>query len=127
MTDDQSKVFLDKIRSTYREAKSIPDVEIKTQLEFAEILVNKDIKNSDLDEELKDMGVIYLTSHYLYLNYSKTKKDSLQNFTSKERATGILGKGLEASPYGQQYMLISNKKQSEENSGDIISSGVMFL
>lgn len=123
---DESKTYLDKIRATYKESKKIPDVEIETQLDFSEILVNKDIKNGDLDIELKDMGIVYLTCHYLYLNYSKTKRDSLQNFTSKERATGVLGKGLEASPYGQQYMLISNKKESD-SSKEEGSSGVIFL
>lgn len=120
------KKYLEKIRATYKEAKKISDVEIETQLDFSEILVNKDIKNGDLDIELKDMGIVYLTCHYLYLNYSKTKRDSLQNFTSKERATGVLGKGLEASPYGQQYMLISNKKESD-SSKEEGSSGVIFL
>lgn len=120
------KKYLEKIRATYKEAKKIPDVEIETQLEFSEVLVNKDIKNGDLDCDLKDMGIVYLTCHYLYLNYSKTKKDSLQNFTSKERATGVLGKGLEASPYGQQYMLISNKKEAD-SSKEEGSSGVIFL
>lgn len=120
------KKYLEKIRATYKEAKKIPDVEIETQLDFSEILVNKDIKNGDLDCDLKDMGIVYLTCHYLYLNYSKTKRDSLQNFTSKERATGVLGKGLEASPYGQQYMLISNKKESD-SSKEEGSSGVIFL
>ena len=120
------KKYLEKIRATYKEAKKRPDVEIETQLDFSEILVNKDIKNGDLDCDLKDMGIVYLTCHYLYLNYSKTKRDSLQNFTSKERATGVLGKGLEASPYGQQYMLISNKKESD-SSKEEGSSGVIFL
>lgn len=120
------KKYLEKIRATYKEAKKIPDVEIETQLDFSEILVNKDIKNGDLDIELKGMGIVYLTCHYLYLNYLKTKRDSLQNFTSKERATGVLGKGLEASPYGQQYMLISNKKESD-SSKEEGSSGVIFL
>lgn len=120
------KKYLEKIRATYKEAKKIPDVEIETQLEFSEVLVNKDIKNGDLDCDLKDMGIVYLTCHYLYLNYSKTKKDSLQNFTSKERATGVLGKGLEASPYGQQYMLISNKKEAD-SSKEEGSSGAIFL
>lgn len=126
MTGSEKDEYIQKIKSTYKESSRISETDIGIQLEFAEILVTKDIADGNLDPSLKDMGVVYLTSHYLYLNYSKAKKDSLDKFTSKERAMGILGKGYEASFYGQQYMLISNKK-SNESTDSIGSSGVVFL
>ncbi|MGL4652607.1 MAG: hypothetical protein ACRDCE_15705 [Cetobacterium sp.] len=125
--EEIKKKYLEKIRATYKETQEVPDLEIETQLEFAEVLVNKDIKNRDLDEDLKDMGVVYLTCHYLYLNYSKVKKDGIQGFTSLENSVGVLGKGLEASPFGQQYMLISNKKTSDSTSDSAGSSGILIL
>ena len=126
MDEEAQKKYVEKIRATYKESKDIEDIDITTQLEFAEILVEQDIEDGNLKEKLKDMGIVYLTSHYLYLNYSKTKKDSIQNFTGKERALGALGKGYEASPYGQQYILISNKKEAD-SSKESASSGVVFL
>lgn len=124
--EEIKKKYLEKIRATYKETQEVPDLEIETQLEFSEVLVNKDIKNRDLDEDLKDMGIVYLTCHYLYLNYSKVKKDGIQGFTSLENSVGVLGKGLEASPYGQQYMLISNKKEAD-SSKENASSGILIL
>lgn len=126
MTKIESVVYIKKIKATYKESAKISDEDITVQLEFAEVLVDEDIANGNLNTKFKEMGVVYLTSHYLYLNHSKTKKDALDKFTSKERAFGVLGKGYEASFYGQQYMLISNKK-SDESTNSTISSGVMFL
>lgn len=117
-----------KIKATYAEIADLTDEEIQVQLEFATILVEQDIEDGNLKERLKDMGLIYLTCHYLYLNYSKGKKDNIEKSTSFEKAVGVLGKGYEASPYGQQYMLISNKKpfdSKEKNNGAV--SGVTFL
>lgn len=126
MTEPEKTKYIKKIKATYKESTKISADDIGVQLEFAEVLVEQDIENGSLNNKFKEMGIVYLTSHYLYLNYSKTKKDALDKFTSKERAFGVLGKGYEASPYGQQYMLISNKK-SDESKNSTGSSGVMFL
>ena len=84
MTKIESVVYIKKIKATYKESAKISDEDITVKLEVAEVLVDEDISNGNLNTRFKEMGVVYLTSHYLFLNHSKTKKDALDKFTSKE-------------------------------------------
>lgn len=115
--------YIKKIRNTYKETEDIEDDKIQTQLDFAKIMVSKDIKNNRLDADFEEMGVVYLTCHYLFLNYSSIKSDGITGGTNRTNLTGQLGKGLEASFYGQQYSKITNQEKDEDKN----VSGVVIL
>ncbi|WP_297406956.1 hypothetical protein [uncultured Cetobacterium sp.] len=123
MTKSEEFSAIKDVKNTYKGAQDLSDEAIKTQMNFAKLLIQKDINNGVLDTEFKDMGIVYLTCHYLYLNHSAIKSDSLES-SSKTRAIGQLGKGYEASFYGQQYALLTNKEKASEEK---LSSGVIFL
>lgn len=123
MSKEDEILAIKDIKNTYKGAEDLSDEVIKTQINFAKLLIQRDIKNGVLDYEFESMGIVYLTCHYLYLNHSGIKSDSLDS-SSKTRAIGVLGKGYEASFYGQQYALLTNKEKFSE---ECLSSGVVFL
>ncbi|MEG0730591.1 MAG: hypothetical protein RR795_01425 [Cetobacterium sp.] len=118
-----SEELIKKIKYTYKEVSEIKDEQIQVQLDYAKLLVAKDIKTFVLDADFEEMGIVYLTCHLLYMNFSKVKSDGVSGGTNLVRAVGQLGKGYESSMYGQQYASLTNKEQSDTS----ISSGIVIL
>lgn len=115
--------YIEKIKRTYKSAKNIEIEDIDTQLQFAKTMVAKDVKEGKLDEEFRDMGIVYLTCHYLFINYSSIKSDGITGGTNRTNLTGTLGKGLEASFFGQQYSKMTNQEKEDDSN----VSGAVFL
>ncbi|WP_306583720.1 hypothetical protein [Fusobacterium ulcerans] len=101
------------IKDTYLEVEDIEESKIQLQLKYASLMVDKDIKNRELDEDYREMAEVYMTCHLLYINYFKTSEDKLDSTTDK-KLTPKLGMGLQGSPYGQMYLSIKNQASGVE-------------
>lgn len=94
---------VDKIKKTYREMAGETEDIIQLQINYAAVLVNKDIKTGALDEDYREMAETYMTCHLLYMNYLKTSEDKIEG-TQDKKLTPKMGTGLQGSPYGQMYL-----------------------
>lgn len=115
---------VEKIKKTYREVDGETEDVIQLQMEYAALLVDKDIKNGALDAEYREMAEVYMTCHLLYINYFKTSEDKLDSTTDK-KLTPKMGTGLQGSPYGQMYLSFYSMTGATSNDRPV--SGVGFL
>ena len=115
---------VEKIKKTYREVDEETEDVIQLQMEYAALLVDKDIKNGALDADYREMAETYMTCHLLYMNYLKTSEDKISD-TQDKKLTPKMGTGLQGSPYGQIYLSFYSMTGATSNDRPV--SGVGFL
>lgn len=115
---------VENIKKTYREVDEETEDIIKLQMEYAALLVDKDIKNGALDSDYREMAETYMTCHLLYMNYLKTSEDKLSD-TRDKKLTPKMGTGLQGSPYGQMYLSFYSMTGAVDDDRPV--SGVGFL
>lgn len=116
---------VDKIRKTYREMVNQSDDIIQLQMDYAAVLVDKDIKTGTLDGDYREMAETYMTCHLLYMNYLKTSEDKIEGSTQDKKLTPKMGTGLQGSPYGQMYLSFYSITGAVDDDRPV--SGVGFL
>lgn len=116
---------VEKIKKTYREVEEETEDIIQLQMEYASILVDKDIKNGALDADYREMAETYMTCHLLYMNYLKTSEDKISGDTHDKKLTPKMGTGLQGSPYGQMYLSFYSMTGAVDDDRPV--SGVGFL
>lgn len=114
-----------KIKKTYREVDEETEDVIQLQMEYAALLVDKDIKNGALDADYREMAETYMTCHLLYMNYLKTSEDKIEGSTQDKKLTPKMGTGLQGSPYGQMYLSFYSMTGAVDDDRPV--SGVGFL
>lgn len=114
-----------KIKKTYREVDEETEDVIQLQMEYAALLVDKDIKNGALDADYREMAETYMTCHLLYMNYLKTSEDKISGDTHDKKLTPKMGTGLQGSPYGQMYLSFYSMTGAADDDRPV--SGVGFL
>lgn len=115
---------VDKIKKTYREVDEETEDVIQLQMDYAAVLVDKDIKTGALDGDYREMAETYMTCHLLYMNYLKTSEDKISD-TQDKKLTPKMGTGLQGSPYGQMYLSFYSMTGATSNDRPV--SGVGFL
>lgn len=115
---------VEKIKKTYREVDEETEDIIKLQMEYAALLVDKDIKNGALDSDYREMAETYMTCHLLYMNFLKTYEDKIEG-TQDKKLTPKMGTGLQGSPYGQMYLSFYSMTGAVDDDRPV--SGVGFL
>jgi hypothetical protein len=115
---------VEKIKKTYREVDEETEDIIQLQMEYAALLVDKDIKNGALDADYREMAETYMTCHLLYMNYLKTSEDKISD-TQDKKLTPKMGAGLQGSPYGQMYLSFYSMTGAIDDDRPV--SGVGFL
>lgn len=115
---------VEKIKKTYREVDEETEDIIQLQMEYAALLVDKDIKNGALDADYREMAETYMTCHLLYMNYLKTSEDKISD-TRDKKLTPKMGTGLQGSPYGQMYLSFYSMTGAVDDDRPV--SGVGFL
>lgn len=116
---------VDKIKKTYREMAGETEDIIQLQMNYAAVLVNKDIKTGALDEDYREMAETYMTCHLLFMNYLKTSEDKIEGSTQDKKLTPKMGTGLQGSPYGQMYLSFYSMTGAVDDDRPV--SGVGFL
>lgn len=115
---------VERIKKTYREVDEETEDIIQLQMEYAALLVDKDIKNGALDADYREMAETYMTCHLLYMNYLKTYEDKIEG-TQDKKLTPKMGTGLQGSPYGQMYLSFYSMTGAVDDDRPV--SGVGFL
>lgn len=115
---------VDKIKKTYREMVGEMKDIIQLQMNYAAVLVDKDIKTGALDGDYREMAETYMTCHLLYMNYLKTSEDKISD-TQDKKLTPKMGTGLQGSPYGQMYLSFYSMTGAVDDDRPV--SGVGFL
>lgn len=115
---------VDKIKKTYREMVVEMEDIIQLQMNYAAVLVDKDIKTGALDGDYREMAETYMTCHLLYMNYLKTSEDKISD-TQDKKLTPKMGTGLQGSPYGQMYLSFYSMTGAVDDDRPV--SGVGFL
>lgn len=115
---------VEKIKKTYREVEEETEDIIQLQMEYAALLVDKDIKNGALNSDYREMAETYMTCHLLYMNYLKTSEDKISD-TRDKKLTPKMGTGLQGSPYGQMYLSFYSMTGAVDDDRPV--SGVGFL
>lgn len=115
---------VDKIKKTYREMVGEMEDIIQLQMNYAAVLVDKDIKTGALDGDYREMAETYMTCHLLYMNYLKTSEDKISD-TQDKKLTPKMGTGLQGSPYGQIYLSFYSMTGAVDDHRPV--SGVGFL
>jgi|GEM_PF-5776450 len=116
---------VDKIKKTYREMAGESEDIIQLQMNYAAVLVDKDIKTGTLDGDYREMAETYMTCHLLYMNYLKTSEDKIEGSTQDKKLTPKMGTGLQGSPYGQMYLSFYSITGAVDDDRPV--SGVGFL
>lgn len=116
---------VEKIKKTYREMAGETEDIIQLQMNYAAVLVNKDIKTGALDEDYREMAETYMTCHLLFMNYLKTSEDKIEGSTQDKKLTPKMGTGLQGSPYGQMYLSFYSMTGAVDDDRPV--SGVGFL
>lgn len=116
---------VDKIKKTYREMAGETEDIIQLQMDYAAVLVDKDIKTGALDGDYREMAETYMTCHLLFMNYLKTSEDKIEGSTQDKKLTPKMGTGLQGSPYGQIYLSFYSMSGAVDDDRSV--SGVGFL
>lgn len=116
---------VDKIKKTYREMAGETEDIIQLQMNYAAVLVDKDIKTGALDGDYREMAETYMTCHLLFMNYLKTSEDKIEGSTQDKKLTPKMGTGLQGSPYGQMYLSFYSMTGAVDDDRSV--SGVGFL
>ena len=116
---------VDKIKKTYREMAGETEDIIQLQMDYAAVLVDKDIKTGALDGAYREMAETYMTCHLLFMNYLKTSEDKIEGSTQDKKLTPKMGTGLQGSPYGQIYLSFYSMSGAVDDDRSV--SGVGFL
>ena len=115
---------IENIKKTYKEMVNQSDGIIQLQMDYAAVLVDKDIKTGTLDGDYREMAETYMTCHLLYMNYLKTSEDKISD-TQDKKLTPKMGTGLQGSPYGQMYLSFYSITGAVDDDRPV--SGVGFL